>query len=191
MIIINLVPNENGSYENIYWNKENAVPDGWVAIPDNISIPNSFPFVKIEFNENNKIISLSEIPLPNDIIKQCKERKKFEFSKRCSKEIKNGIDIVISDKTKKHFSFMETDQLNILSAYYSVNYNKNNNNNYLYHADGEDYRLYSKEDIETIFIKLNENKNNILLRHKKLCAYIDTLNTKEDIDNVDYDMDIL
>lgn len=48
-----------------------------------------------------------------------------------------------------------------------------------------------KEDIETIFTKLNENKNNILLRYKKLCAYIDTLNTKEDIDNVDYDMDIL
>ena len=53
------------------------------------------------------------------------------------------------------------------------------------------YELYSKEDIETIFTKLNENKNNILLRYKKLCAYIDTLNTKEDIDNVDYDMDIL
>lgn len=45
--------------------------------------------------------------------------------------------------------------------------------------------------IETIFTKLNENKNNILLRYKKLCAYIDTLNIKEDIDNVDYDMDIL
>ena len=85
---------------------------------------------------------------------------------------------------------METDQLNILSAYYNVNYDKNNDN-YLYHVDGEDYELYSKEDIETIFTKLNENKNNILLRYKKLCAYIDTLNTKEDIDNVDYDMDIL
>lgn len=77
-----------------------------------------------------------------------------------------------------------------MSKYNNVNYDKNNDN-YLYHADGEDYELYSKEDIETIFTKLNENKNNILLRYKKLCAYIDTLNTKEDIDNVDYDMDIL
>lgn len=140
--------------------------------------------------EINEIISLSEIPLPDDIIKEYKNKKKSIFSKRCSKEIKNGIDIVLSDQIKKHFSFMETDQLNILSAYYNVNYDKNNDN-YLYHADGEDYELYSKEDIETIFTKLNENKNNILLRYKKLCAYIDTLNTKEDIDNVDYDMDIL
>ena len=190
MKIINLIPNENGSYENSIWEQYCPVPDGWVAIPDNISIPDSFPFVKIEFNENNEIISLSEIPLPDDIIKEYKNKKKSIFSKRCSKEIKNGIDIVLSDQIKKHFSFMETDQLNILSAYYNVNYDKNNDN-YLYHADGEDYELYSKEDIETIFTKLNENKNNILLRYKKLCAYIDTLNTKEDIDNVDYDMDIL
>lgn len=70
----------------------------------------------------------------------------------------------------EQISFMETDQLNILSAYYNVNYDKNNDN-YLYHADGEDYELYSKEDIEIIFTKLNENKNNILLRYKKLCAY--------------------
>lgn len=190
MKIINLIPNENGSYENSIWEQDCPVPDGWAVIPDNISIPDSFPFVKIEFNENNEIISLSEIPLPDDIIKEYKNNKKFIFSKRCSKEIKNGIDIVLSDQIKKHFSFMETDQLNILSAYYNVNYDKNNDN-YLYHADGEDYELYSKEDIETIFTKLNENKNNILLRYKKLCAYIDTLNIKEDIDNVDYDMDIL
>lgn len=190
MKIINLIPNENGSYENSTWEQDCPVPDGWAVIPDNISIPDSFPFVKIEFNENNEIISLSEIPLPDDIIKEYKNKKKSIFSKRCSKEIKNGIDIILSDQTKKHFSFMETDQLNILSAYYNVNYDKNNDN-YLYHADGEDYELYSKEDIETIFTKLNENKNNILLRYKKLCAYIDTLNIKEDIDNVDYDMDIL
>lgn len=52
MKIINLIPNENGSYENSIWEQDCPVPDGWVAIPDNISIPDSFPFVKIEFNEN-------------------------------------------------------------------------------------------------------------------------------------------
>ena len=72
MKIINLIPNENGSYENFIWEQDCPVPDGWVAIPDNISIPDSFPFVKIEFNENNEIISLSEIPLPDDIIKEYK-----------------------------------------------------------------------------------------------------------------------
>lgn len=47
------------------------------------------------------------------------------------------------------------------------------------------------ESLDTQIKISNENKNNILLRYKKLCAYIDTLNTKEDIDNVDYGMDIL
>lgn len=51
MRIIEISALENGAHRNqnggVY-----SVPDGWAAIPDSISIPDTFPFVDIEVEDS-------------------------------------------------------------------------------------------------------------------------------------------
>lgn len=65
MIIIKIEPFENGAHDNQTWNGE--VPEGWAAIPDDMEIPEAFPFIDIEV-ENGvvKTITARELPEADD-----------------------------------------------------------------------------------------------------------------------------
>lgn len=60
--IIKIQPFENGSHDNI--RKEiTSIPEGWAEIPDDMPIPDTFPFVNIEVAEEtryNKVSHLDE-----------------------------------------------------------------------------------------------------------------------------------
>lgn len=57
MIIIKNTPQKNGAYQNCFGNFT-TIPDGWSLIPENINIPDTFPFMEVVWNENNNIINL-------------------------------------------------------------------------------------------------------------------------------------
>lgn len=57
MRIIKIDPYDNGAHANQQINGTIVPPDGWAIIPENIKIPDTFPFVDLE-EENGIITSL-------------------------------------------------------------------------------------------------------------------------------------
>lgn len=73
MKIIEINQLDNGAHRNQTVNNSFKIPDGWAAIPDNIIIPDTYPFVNIETN-GQIVVSMTakEIPEPEinlDLIK--------------------------------------------------------------------------------------------------------------------------
>lgn len=62
MNIIEIAALENGAHRNQNGGIS-AVPKGWVIIPDNIAIPDTFPFVDIEV-ENGVVTSMTAGVVP-------------------------------------------------------------------------------------------------------------------------------
>lgn len=51
MWIVNLTTNPNGSHNDHRADHITTVPEGWAMIPDDFTVPSSFPFVGIEAEE--------------------------------------------------------------------------------------------------------------------------------------------
>lgn len=60
--IIKIQPFENGSHDNIR-KRITSIPEGWAQIPDDMPIPDTFPFVNIEVAEETRY---KEIPHYNE-----------------------------------------------------------------------------------------------------------------------------
>lgn len=85
MIIIKNTPQKNGAYQNCFGNF-NIIPDGWSLIPENINIPDTFPFMEVVWDEDNKIINLlpkeytiTSTPKPLPVSKLEKIRKDLDY----------------------------------------------------------------------------------------------------------------
>lgn len=52
MIIIEIAALENGAHRNQTYN--DVLPDGWAMIPEDMEIPDAFPFVNIEVSANEE-----------------------------------------------------------------------------------------------------------------------------------------
>jgi len=63
MLIIEIQQLENGGHRNMTGG--HVVPQGWAIVPEDLEIPDSFPFVDIEV-EGNIVISMTgrEVPEP-------------------------------------------------------------------------------------------------------------------------------
>lgn len=48
MTIIELAPKKNGAHHNQTVSGKITVPDGWAVIPEDMEIPETFPFVNVE-----------------------------------------------------------------------------------------------------------------------------------------------
>ena len=63
MKIIEINALSNGAHNNQTINGVIPVPDGWAVIPDDMTIPETFPFVNITV-ENDVVTSMKEGTLP-------------------------------------------------------------------------------------------------------------------------------
>lgn len=89
-------------------------------------------------------ISLKELTLEEE-----QENKIAELSEVCEELIYNGADITLpSDGVTRHYSFSLTDQNNIRTCFELA---VSSQQEVPYHADDEGCRLYSVEDIVTIY----------------------------------------
>lgn len=84
----------------------------------------------------------------------------------CTKAIEDGITV-----DDHHYSLAITDQLNLLAAENAVN----NGADVMYHADGEDYRLFTAEEIRAIVVAAANWRIYNTTYYKALKAYINSL----------------
>lgn len=65
MRIIEIAENELGGHQNQFIDAEIPIPDGWAIIPEDMTIPKTFPFVRIT-TKNGKVTSMVAGTMPPD-----------------------------------------------------------------------------------------------------------------------------
>lgn len=73
--IIKIEPFDNGAHDNQSWNGP-VIPEGWAAIPDDMEVPDSYPFVNITV-EDGVVTSMTarEVPVPDNTPQIIAEKK--------------------------------------------------------------------------------------------------------------------
>ena len=65
MQIIEIAALENGAHRNQTGTFRNGLPDGWAVVPDDLEIPETFPFVDIEVEDGVvTAMTASTVPEP-------------------------------------------------------------------------------------------------------------------------------
>lgn len=152
-------------------------------------------FAMIENNEEIPPIEEEIIPPADEYIEPSEEStiefaiasKIAEMSNTCNKVISKGFDVVLSDNETHHYSLTTQDQSNLLVAKQEL---LSGNDAFMYHADGELYKYYSKEDIEKIIVCADYFKAYHLAYYNSLKAYIHTLKECVEVGNIFYGVEI-
>ena len=180
--------------------------DNWLRAVENPDIKyQEARIIRIEEDEYDSLVEALEIKQeiaieePIEEIEEVEEdpdatfeflldTKLKELRYNCQKAIESGIDLELSDGNVHHFSLTAQDQLNLLNAMLQAS--GRSIKGIIYHADGEEYKEYSKADIKLISEKAEEYKLMHLNYHKRIKEYVLTLKTKEELKNVYYGMDL-
>ena len=116
-----------------------------------------------------------------------KNAKISEMNYCCNNEIKQGVDITLSDGNTYHFSLAVQDQLNLIALNLMISEGETS---IPYHADGEACRFYSDEDIKQIIKATTQFKIYHTSYFNSLKMYIDSLNDISTISEVKYGMEV-
>ena len=123
-------------------------------------------------NEDEIVISLDDV----------KANKIKELSEQVNNIITNGFDLDINGEFK-HFSLEVHDQQNITSiCQYLLSHEELSE--YMYHADNENMKLYSRENIFAIRDKMIETITGAVEDYHKKRSIVNSLKTIEEINNV-------
>ena len=193
MFIIRIEPNANGSRPPLQaWNSK-TLPEGYAymtdAQKDIFYSTTPAGFVKITIEEQNGVKHVSSIevnqealdaykatlPDPTDSIKA---EKIAEIKKDCEDYIYAGTDVTYTDGSVEHFTYTLADQSNISEMFTAIMAGATE---YPYHADGEICKIYSKEQIVTIYGTLSLFKTEATTYHNSLKAQI---NAMTDVDAI-------
>lgn len=126
------------------------------------------------------------LPPEPDPVKAAIEAKKEEISDACSAVIVAGVDVETTTGTE-HFNLSIEDQSNINNLFRVVMLG---GTEYPYQADPGDCRLYSKEEITAIYIAAQTHITSQTAYHNQLKAYVGALETVEEIEAVQYGMEL-
>lgn len=110
-----------------------------------------------------------------------------EMSKECNRVIENGIDVALCDGNTYHFSLSIQDQLNLITLSSLV---ASGEEHIPYHADGELCRYYTALDIQAIVNAATLHKTFHVTYFNSLRSYIESLDSIDQITNVNYGMQI-
>lgn len=122
-------------------------------------------------------ISLTEITLEEAIAEKVEE-----LSAACEAGIVAGLDI-----NDEHYSYTRDDQENIQTA---ISMSKETNLEVPYHADGGSCRLYTLEEMFTIYSTLEYNKTHHQTYFNQLKLYTQTLTTIEEVNAITYGVEL-
>ena len=145
---------------------------------------------EIIVNEEVEETPVEEIPEVKDLINELsldfiRTSKLSEMSHACRKTIENGFDLELRNEIK-HFSLDTQDQLNLIT----LNAMADTEDAIPYHADGEECIFYTAAEIKKIVAAANNFKIYQTTYYNALKAYINSLETIEDIAAVEYGMTI-
>lgn len=116
-------------------------------------------------------------------LEKSKEMKISDLSSICEETIHAGIDVETTQGVE-HFSLSDQDQINLTNWLISA---KSLGGEYLYHADGKDCRAFSSDEIIKIGTTGMSFKTYHLSRFQKLKIWVKRLQTKEEVEAVQYD----
>ena len=143
----------------------------------------------IQLSNNGSVYIESEISQGNvyepymPTLEEVKNFKIDTFSNICNNAITSGIDIEWSKDFIEHFSYTEEDQVNLKEIFDLA---VQTNVPMYYHADGESCKLYTVDQIITIYTAVTTNKMHHTTYFNQLRMYIESLETKEEVEAVEY-----
>lgn len=186
IIEINALP--NGAHRNQSGNFS-VVPNGWAVVPDTLDTPN-FPFGEATAEKINDVMIVTNwvagiVPGPNpaEILSNAKTTKIAEIKQSCEDYIYAGTNVTLPDNTVEHFTYTLADQSNISEMFTAIMAGATE---YPYHADGEICKIYSKEQIVTIYGTLSLFKTEATTYHNSLKAQVNAMTDADTISAVKF-----
>ena len=167
MKIIELSALSTGARRNMESSAWLAPPEGWAMIPEEMALPDTYPFVEVEAEEIDGIMTVTALTpgtVPEPDLEQLRSGKEAKISAACNGAIVAGMDVETSQGTE-HFALQETDQINLTTALSAVQAGADG---YPYHADGQLCRLFTAEEIQAIAQASVRHK----LYHTTLCNHL-------------------
>ena len=184
MFIIKIEANSNGSRPPLQsWN-DVMPPEGFALATDAqkdvfySTIPAGFVNITVKEENGTRIVDTIEVnqealdaykatlPDPTDSVKA---EKIAEIKKDCEDYIYAGTSVTYADGATEHFTYNLADQSNISEMFTAIMAGATE---YPYHADGEICKIYSKEQIVTIYGTLSLFKTEATTYHNSLKAQI-------------------
>ena len=186
MRIIEIAALSNGAHRNQI-GTFSTIPDGWAVIPESIVIPDTFPFVSIEV-DGQTVTSMTAgiIPIPD--LSDIKTAKIIEIKESCESYIYAGTNVTLPNGTTEHFTYTLADQSNISEMFTAIMAGATE---YPYHADGEICKIYSKEQIVTIYGTLSLFKTEATTYHNSLKAQINAMTDADAISAIKFKETVL
>lgn len=125
------------------------------------------------------------------VLEEVKADKIKQLSDACEKTIFNGIDVILSDGSLKHFSLKTEDQINLNGLVNQVSLGTiKAENGVPYHADGELCTLFSVAD----FTLVANTATRFILQQTTYCnhlmAFVRSLETRSEIEKVVYGQEL-
>lgn len=160
---------------------------------------NSVPY---SINNDNPIsgvetaIVISQDDWDEDIQKkyadmQCnnaQQSKLAELSNACNTTINVGTQVQLSDGSTESFTYDLADQSNVSEMFNAVLLGATE---YPYHANDDDCRMYSAQDITTIYVTLSSYKTAQTTYHNQLKQYVKALETADEVNAVVYGQELI
>lgn len=198
MFIIRIEANANGSRPPMQsWNGATP-PEGFALVTDAqkdvfySTIPAGFVSIIVKEENGVKVVDTIEVnqealdaykaTLP-DLTDSIKAEKIAEIKKDCEDYIYAGTNVTYSDGTTEHFTYTLADQSNISEMFTAIMAGATE---YPYHADGEICKIYSKEQIVTIYGTLSLFKTETTTYHNSLKAQVNAMTDADAITAVKF-----
>ena len=116
-------------------------------------------------------------------VEEAKHAKIAEIKQACESYIYAGTDVTYADNTAEHFTYTLADQSNISEMFTAIMAGATE---YPYHADGEICKIYSKEQIVTIYGTLSLFKTEATTYHNSLKAQINAMTDADAISAIKF-----
>ena len=122
-----------------------------------------------------------------DPAETAREAKIEELSVACNTVINAGTQVQLSDGSTEPFTYGLADQSNVSEMFNAVLLGATE---YPYHANDDDCRMYSAQDIVTIYATLSAFKTGQTTYHNQLKRYTKALTSQEEIEAVTYGQEL-
>ena len=123
-----------------------------------------------------------EIDLGEDTIELVRENKLKEISLACNKAITDGFDLELGGEDH-HFSLTMHDQTNLLAIQVQI---LTGETEIAYHADGEESRMFSADEMTEVIRAANTHKTRQLVYHNSLKKWVECLRRASRIREIEY-----
>ena len=155
--------------------------NGFVTVTENAEEENGYTIAAdIEAWEAWK----AQQPNPVEVAREAKIE---ELSMACNAAINAGIQVQLTDGSIEPFTYGLADQSNVSEMFNAVLLGATE---YPYHANDDDCRMYSAQDIVAIYATLSTFKTGQITYHNQLKSYVKTLTTQEEIEGVTYGQEL-